>query len=193
MFRKLDKDCGFPERRRQLGLTLLELLIAMAVAGIVAAVGVPAFRAFSQNQNRLTGTTELAYTLGYARSEAIKRAQFVTVCRSVDQSSCSGAGADWTVGWIVFSNTAAANATVRNAGEPVLHSFATFPANIALSTADLAPGLLTFRPSGDLGISATWTWCDARGAAEARGVVVDEAGRARVSDVDANGDALVCP
>lgn len=179
-------------RTSERGLTLLELLIAMTIVAILAGVGVPSFTNFVANQNRLSGTNELSYTLALARSEALKRSQFVTVCRSVDQSSCAGAGGDWSDGWIVFANTAIANAATRDAGEQILHSHVGIPDDVLFGTGDLAAGFLTFQPSGDVGIDATWTWCDSRGAEQARSVTVDQAGRARVSDVDVDGNALDC-
>ena len=172
---------------------MLETLVAMAIVAILAAVGVPSFVSFVDNQQRLSGTNELAYSLTLARSEALKRAEFVTVCRSADGSSCAGAGGDWSAGWIVFSNTGSANATTREAGEPILHSYANIPGDILFATDDLAAGALTYLPSGDVGLQVSWTWCDDRGATEARAVNVDQAGRSRVAAADADGNALVCP
>lgn len=184
---------GSRQDAAQRGLTLLELLCSIAIVAIVAAFGVPSFTSFIANQNRLSGTNELAYSLSLARSEALKRGEFVTVCRSADQSSCAGAGNDWATGWIVFSNATSATAATRDAGEPVLHGYAGIPNDIDFVTGDLATGVLTYQPSGDLGIDATWTWCDDRGAERARAVTVDQAGRSRVAELDVDGNALVCP
>jgi type IV fimbrial biogenesis protein FimT len=184
---------GSQKDSAQRGVTLLELLIAITIVALVAAIGVPSFSNFVDNQNRLSGTNELAYTLSLARSEALKRAEFVTVCRSTDLSACAGAGGDWTTGWIVFANTSSANAATREAGEPILYSYSAVPDDVDFVTDDLAAGLLTYQPSGDLGIDATWTWCDDRGAGDARAVNVDQAGRARVAALDVDGNALVCP
>lgn len=193
MYVKSPRPAGSQKDSAQRGITMLETLTCMAIVALLAAVGVPSFMNFVDNQNRLAGTNELAYSLGLARSEALKRAEFVTVCRSADGSSCAGAGNDWSVGWIVFANTGSANAATRDAGEPVLHSYANVPGDVGLDTSDLAAGLLVYLPSGDLGVDASWTWCDDRGAADARAVNVDQTGRARVADVDVDGNALVCP
>ena len=175
------------------GFTLLELLVAVAVVAIVATIGVPQFSNFINNQQRTAAMNELVYSLAYARSEALKRNQFVTLCRSTDQSSCAGAGTDWSVGWIVFANTASVNAATRNGGEDLLLTFPGFESEADFATGDLAAGLVVFQPSGDLGNTATWVYCDGRGDEQARSVIINETGRGSVSNLDADDDALVCP
>ncbi len=113
--------------RRQAGFTLVELLVALAVAAILLAVGVPSFRSTIAS-NRLTSTTnDLVGTLAQARSEAIKRGTRVTVCMSADGEKCAQTGT-WAQGWISFvdvtrSSGAAAsvdNPDPSNPVEPVL-------------------------------------------------------------------------
>ena len=42
--------------------------------------------------------------MGYARTEAIKEGQTVSLCISKDQATCSGT--NWSQGWLVYSNPA---------------------------------------------------------------------------------------
>ena len=66
-------------RTRQRGLTLVELMIGLTVVAIVAAVGVPNFRNFVADQNRVIATNDLLSALHLARSEALKLSRHVTV------------------------------------------------------------------------------------------------------------------
>jgi len=87
-------------RRRGQGFTLIELMVTVAVLGIIAAVAAPAMIAFV-NANRLNGTTgEMTASLQLARSEAIRRSAPVTVCSSANGTTCSGS-TDWDR-WIVI-------------------------------------------------------------------------------------------
>jgi type IV fimbrial biogenesis protein FimT len=93
--------------RRSAGFTLLELMLAITVLGILVGIGVPSFTD-SIRRNRLTSQTNaLVSALAIARSEAVKRGTLVTICPASDatQSACAGL-AQWAAnGWIVFSDT----------------------------------------------------------------------------------------
>lgn len=87
------------------GFTLLELLVAIAVLAILLGVGVPGFFEIINNNRVTTQTNELVSALNYARSEAVKRGDPVSVCSSADGSTCA-ASTDWSNGWIVFTDSA---------------------------------------------------------------------------------------
>ncbi len=85
------------------GFTLVELMVVLAIAAILATVAVPSFRSMIQNNRLATQANELAGTMNFARSEAIKRGRRVTVCVSTDQATCTG-GMAWAGGWIAFAD-----------------------------------------------------------------------------------------
>lgn len=89
--------------REQKGITLIELLVAIAVLAILATIAVPSFRD-SIERRRLIGAAETIYSeLQYARSEAISRSinVFVNFARTSDTTWCFGisaaSGCDCTV------------------------------------------------------------------------------------------------
>jgi type IV fimbrial biogenesis protein FimT len=93
-------------KRRSRGFTMMELLVTLAVAGVLLGLGVPAFRDFMRN-GRLTGAAnELLITMVSARNEAVRRQLVVSVCPSTtpDQTSavCSTSA---TQGYIAFIDT----------------------------------------------------------------------------------------
>ena len=105
---------------RQVGFTLLELVVALAVAAILTGIAVPGFVGVMQDSRleRLIGPTRRA--LLSARSEAVKGAVEVTVCPRASDTAC---GTDWNNGLLVFvDGTVVAGETtaVRDADDLVL-------------------------------------------------------------------------
>ena len=60
-------------RRPASGFTLMELIITILVAAILTAIAVPAFDSFVKNDRDSAQVNSLAYSMNYARSEAVKR------------------------------------------------------------------------------------------------------------------------
>lgn len=84
----------------QLGFTLVELIVTIAVLAILLAIAIPNFQVFIVNGRMTSAANDMMTTLGFARSEAIKRAANITVCASSSGSACSGG--TWENGWIVL-------------------------------------------------------------------------------------------
>ena len=59
-------------KRRGLGFTLLELMVTIAVLGILLGLTVPTFREFSRNNSVTTAQNDLVTALNVARSEALR-------------------------------------------------------------------------------------------------------------------------
>lgn len=88
-------------RTRQAGVTLLELLVAVAVVAVLLGIAVPTFTS-TVNNNRLTAhANELIAGLQSARMEAIRRNTRVVLCRSDDGATCDAGAGGWG-GWIAF-------------------------------------------------------------------------------------------
>jgi len=85
------------------GFTLIELMAAVILAGILLAVAAPSFRSTLQNNRVTTQANQLVAALNAARSEAIDRGGDVTLCSSSDLATCAGAS-NWANGWIMFTD-----------------------------------------------------------------------------------------
>ena len=83
------------------GVTLFELMMALAIAGVIIALGVPSFRAVIANQQMSAATNEMVMTLNLAKSEAVKRVAYVSICQSTDGLTCTLAAPGWDAGWTV--------------------------------------------------------------------------------------------
>ena len=104
----------------QSGFTLTELLVVMTIVGIIVGLGVPSFKYVTTANRVAAEANALLADMQYARSEAVREGQTVTVCASTDGSSCvGGTGTSWQGGWIVFSD-ANGDGQVNAGTEPVL-------------------------------------------------------------------------
>lgn len=89
--------------RPMAGFTMTELMIVLAIVSIIAAMAAPSFNRSIDDNRNLTATNTLVGSLNLARSEAVRRANTVTVCPSSNGTSC---GTSWADGWIVFADNA---------------------------------------------------------------------------------------
>ena len=85
------------------GLTLLELLTALAVGGILLMLAVPTYRAWVADLEMRDRVEALVVTMSRARSEALKRQVRVALCPSSDGNKCA-TGGRWEDGWILFAD-----------------------------------------------------------------------------------------
>lgn len=190
---------------------MVELLATLCIVGIVASAAVPSLTALARNERRSAMVSRLLATLTVARSEALKRGGRPLVVCGADDADGNGnlddaelrcSGRDWTDGWMIGTwDDADADAAVGPDEFVPLRVFAsqaegrlTVMAGNFMATPPVAPaGTLLFKSFGRRTSNGTITVCDARGPAEARGVIVSSLGRARVSKHRADGSALRCP
>lgn len=88
----------------QRGFTLVELMVALVIAGIVISAGVPAIQGLFNNMASRSNADQLAAALIFARQTAVSRGQIVTICSSVDGEDCADADDQWDQGWVIFVN-----------------------------------------------------------------------------------------
>jgi len=156
------------------GLTLIELMITLAIAGILIATAAPSMRDFVQNNRSATQINELQATLNLGRSEAIKRNNSITICRSSDGTSCTGA---WQDGWIVFIDNDF-DGTVDEGDEVLrVHGGLATGNTLRFTQAKIVYANTGLARTGSNGI---FIHCDSRGSQYARGLIVGPSGRARL-------------
>jgi type IV fimbrial biogenesis protein FimT len=182
MNRMIIKPCN-PTRKLR-GFTMIELIVTMSVAAILAAIAVPSFVAMAQSQRRVAEVMDLVQALNNARSEATKQNSTAGVALAANGSWGNGYGVCCTI----------TGATVETL--TAIDSRSTLTADFA----GAQPVIVTFDSQGhQLPSTGTvvFTFCDKRGAASATAVEVNPLGHIQTGfkagfRVDQT-TALVCP
>jgi type IV fimbrial biogenesis protein FimT len=104
-------------RTRSRGFTLTELMVALVIVGVLAAIAAPSYREFMQDTRMSGDANEFLTMVNFARSEAIKRDARVTMCRSADGATCADAGG-WEQGYVIYVDASTAG-TLDN-GDTIL-------------------------------------------------------------------------
>lgn len=183
---------------RQRGLTLVEILIVLVIVGFLATLAAPSFQGTIERNRRGVALEESLALLTTARAEAVSRASAVTLCASSDQATCNTN--NWESGYIMFSDDgsgtgAAAGDRNRGGSEELLRVGGDAGAGITVRSVNFADaaaiidvGAILFNNRGYAEQQATLLICDARGANEAVGVVLNVSGQPRLAtDNNANG------
>ena len=153
------------------GFTLIELLVTMSVVVIVLTVAVPSFKETMRSNRFAVQANGLVSALNLGRSEAVKRATRVTVCKSANATSCAGTGVNWEDGWIVFVDPTNPGGVV-NGGDQVLQVFDSLDGGNTLKYNNIA-NRVSFNTLGFMpGFNGTFTLCDPSGAAHAKGLIL---------------------
>lgn len=177
-------------RSTQAGFTLAELCIALAVAGILVAIGMPSMASFHGNTVVATQAQELMSALRLARHEAVSRGELVSVCAmdpasvESDEPDCLARGQDWSAGWIVFIDRDRRGEIGANDRIVSIHQ-----AGKNKGEANASLRYVTYRPAGEmLSFASHFRFLPpGQGADEAAGaalVCVNKTGRPRLAEGD---------
>lgn len=171
------------------GFSLIELLVSLAILGILLAVSLPNFQDTIESNVTNSQAKLFMTTLNLARSEAIKRGSNVGICPSNDGQDCDTAS--WSTGWVVFvdvNGDADGTSGSIDAGDIIIRVFDALGANSVLT---VTTDFLEYNSMGfgaTAGVQTMLLCPSTANSANAHSVEVGISGRGRRIE-----DGLVCP
>ena len=181
------RSSGCGGRRSICGFTAIELIMVVLIAALLLTLAAPEFITVTRN-NRLTNQiAQVSYALNLARSEAVKRAIPVTMCKSSTGTDCETSGVNWESGWIVFSDNDGDQTVDAGDGDTIVQLTQALLTGFTLrGSTDLA-NAVTFTSNGSSAVQGTMVLCASNRIDWARSVTVNLAGRIR-SGADTDND-----
>lgn len=162
------------------GFTLIELMLTLAIAGVLALLGVPSLGHLMARTREASAESSIAGSLRHARNAAIMRNGRVVVCPSDDGRLCLD-GFDWQHGWIIADD--ANHDRQPDSGKPLIAVLPAMPAGTRIITSR-GRRRLSFHPNGSAaGSNARFTICHAR-ERDGKSVVLSNTGRVRIEPPD---------
>ena len=171
-----------PHRAMAAGFSLVEVLVALALAAILLGVAMPNLQPLIARWQLRTATADLQNAIDLTRSQAIGRGRIVLL------APLDPAGVAWEQGWSIFADS---NGNRRHdPGEPLFGHHGPVAGGIAISanlTSAAPPLVLAYNGAGrscspDNGLAAQWGTLTLKQGQDLRRIKINMLGRLRVCD-----------
>lgn len=165
------------------GFTLIELMIGIAIMGIVLAFGGPALQDMIASHRLKTQANSFVGALNIARSEAVKRNKLVVVRKT---------STDWKDGWEVFVDFDADNS--KDNDDEVIQAYESLINNYSITVTSQYTNYIAYRPDGRSNTNGSFNICSSSSYADFRHISISGSGRIRSETADESGEtyASVC-
>lgn len=159
------------------GYTVYELLVALTILAILAAIAIPSMRRLHAASELRAATSLLVVGLQRARADALMSGRETVLCPSANGRQCVDAS-DWSGGWILFRDM---NRNSRfDPVEPLLLSQSLEAARVRI-TSNSGRRRVTYRRLGEsAGSNLTFVLCSRSLPARGAQVIVANSGRVRL-------------
>ena len=145
------------------GFTLIELMIAIGIVAVLAAIAVPSFQSVSLSMRLSSYANEFVAATMLARGTAITQNATVTLCKSSDGATCGGSGG-WETGYLLTcqssNGSVCTNATGLGLTTIVLHRQAALTTGWKLTPSGTL-NMIYFSPTGTGATTGSLTLCRA--------------------------------
>jgi len=109
------------------GFTLIELMVTLALIGVLMMVAVPSFTKYQRNAELTSLANSLLASINAAKGEAIKRGMNAMIVPKD--------GANWSSGWVVFVDVDRSGAYLATSTDIVIQTREATPSYLTLANA----------------------------------------------------------
>lgn len=164
--------------KKENGFSLIELMITLSITGILLGYSAPNFNQLKLNKYMDSERNRLTVSLNFARSYAITSQEHIITCPSSTGFDCD-AKSNWHQGWIIFVD-ANKNREVDN-NDLILRKEDSMRDEIK-STSTIYRQKIRYNGMGfSPGTNLSINFCDSRGDAFAKSIILNNAGRIKQS------------
>lgn len=183
-------------QQQQGGFTLIELMMGVAIMGIILALGVPQFQNLVHRNRVSTEVNRFISHVQFARSESIRRGEVISLCQSGSLSLCASddnmvASGVYEEGWLVYADRSGAADNYDNAEDVLLRIGDPAPVDVTIRADSSAGRWMSFGWRGELSnLQASVAFChegEATQRVPGRLVTIHATGRATVAEIAAGG------
>ncbi len=160
------------------GLTLIELILTLAIIATLTGWALPNFRQFKLNHDMTQEINRLSATINFARNQSIILSQQIILCPSSTLTACDG-GNNWHGGWIVFADHDFDRQF--NGHDTMLLNEQKMVGGLTAQSSAYRK-IIRYDPTGFApGSNLTIRYCDERGAAHGKAIIISNVGRPRIA------------
>lgn len=89
-------------KKKNQGFTLIELMVVIAIVGVLMAIAGPAFGDFIKRQKIRSIVNEWQNSFFFAQREAMRLKRPLKMCATTDGATCKAPNGEYTQGWIII-------------------------------------------------------------------------------------------
>ncbi len=137
---------------RKNGFTLIEMIVTLTVASILATIAIPSYRQFVESGRLTAATNDFVADVSHARIEAMKRgsASQMGICASSTGTSCAASPTTWAAGWIIFVDADSSGTYNAGGGDTILKIHDVLPSSLTATTNPVGANTLIFNRIGSM-------------------------------------------
>lgn len=162
--------------KKQTGFTLLETMVACAVAFLLFGIAIPAASSGLEAARSADARSKLLYSLMQAASRASFTGTKAVLCPSKNGETCDDT-IDWSDGWIIYMDQNSNHE--REASEKLVNTVQALEGEVRLHSTVGRTRIVFQGNAGNAGSNVSFTQCDGRGPGKARSLIMSNAGGLR--------------
>ncbi|MGH8050024.1 MAG: GspH/FimT family pseudopilin [Arenimonas sp.] len=164
---------------KQSGITVMELLVSLAILGIIFAIAIPSYGSAIARAKMGEAESAIFTSINNAVNFSFVGGSRAVLCPSTNGENCDNSF-DWSHGWLVFEDKNANRE--RDADDRKLGSIDQISPELQILTSEGRTRIAFQSGGGNFGSNAHFKLCDQRRPQRSRSLFLSNTGRIRVAE-----------